>query len=368
MKRWWVFGVSLLFLTFLLPIVFSQSISLDLPSQVDYNEEFTVTLNLIDFSSDVYDVKIDITTSNGTRLSEILDSESWHSTYSYIASAIDTSKSASRSFKLKIVKSYSGQANVEVKVRSSSDKVSTFSDYSLNIISSGQDSSQEITNESSSDDTKTTDSSENSDDKISLEINSGKTFQGEETIEVSASNLKSGDYDLKIYISEDEDSSLISENYNEDEDSWKSGNYYLTGLFNGPDDDSKEVKMRIKKSSSSFSGDAVLTAKIRKSGSSTIIYSISKDIEVEESTDSLIGVDEENLVVNTTSLSLSPSSSNQEEVPKVIHLSSVNNSKDPIQKDYILYESSGEKTKKYLLYGFNIILLAIIIFLIFKRL
>ena len=75
---------SLFFLIFIyLGIISGYSIELNYPKEASLNEELVFSMELIDFPSGIYDVKIDLL-ENNIRLSKIIDNEKWKSTFYYI--------------------------------------------------------------------------------------------------------------------------------------------------------------------------------------------------------------------------------------------------------------------------------------------
>ena len=104
-----------------------QKFSVFYPSNVLNNgKEFVVLIDTEDKS--LYDVKIDIT-ANGERLSEIWDENEgkWKSTYYYVTGLTLNNKA----FVLRIKGNYSGEANIDVKIRNGT-KTDSFS-FSIKI-------------------------------------------------------------------------------------------------------------------------------------------------------------------------------------------------------------------------------------------
>ncbi len=96
----------------LLNFASAENISLSYPEEVGLGEEFEVTLRLIDFSDDIYDVKIDLL-SNGKRVAKILNYDEWKSTYYYVNDIINNSEE--KDFLLKIEKEFE-EATIDVKM------------------------------------------------------------------------------------------------------------------------------------------------------------------------------------------------------------------------------------------------------------
>ena len=106
-KRLLEFGNNFL-IFFTLIVILCQSVSasgeqinLNSPSSVNYGEEFSVEVELIGFSENLYDVKIDIWNST-TRISEIDNNGDWRATDRYVVGSINTSVENSNSFDLNI--------------------------------------------------------------------------------------------------------------------------------------------------------------------------------------------------------------------------------------------------------------------------
>jgi hypothetical protein len=99
--------------------------------------------------------------------------------------------------------------------------------------------------------------------KISLSF--PESFRANEEIEVlvSISNLKNAPYDLKISI--EKDKNVLSEIYNEKEGKWQDSFYYIKNLFFGPSFEGK-LKLRVKKESLFFDGEAEIVVRVRENG------------------------------------------------------------------------------------------------------
>lgn len=212
-----------------------------------------------------------------------------------------------------------------------------------------------------------------SEPKISLKLDwdeediiNGEDFE----IEIKASNLKSGEYDVKIYITPEKDNEVISDIYDEEDGKWKSGTYYSGESLSGPGIKSEAISVRIKDKYKNFSGDAKIIAKIRKFGVSSIVAQVEKDIEVLEKEEKEESAEEkkdtENSVVNAAETEF------VEQAKEVIRLGG---GKKPLEqkienaKAPVIYESASEKIKKYSVYALNLVLIFIIISLLisFKK-
>lgn len=105
----------------------SQNISIIYPEQVAVNEEFSVVVELYNFETGIYDIKIDILKEE-ERISKIFKGENWTSTYYYLNDAIIFGKK--ETFKLKIFKNFN-EAKMIVKIRNSQGSVLTFENYGI---------------------------------------------------------------------------------------------------------------------------------------------------------------------------------------------------------------------------------------------
>jgi hypothetical protein len=119
--------IFLVFLIFFISFVSSKNISFSYPREVCVNEEFNVQLKIINFSQDIYDVKIDIYESSN-RIFEVYDGNSWKSTFYYLNDAI--SNNEEKFFLLKIVKDFNW-ALINVTLRDSKDLTTKFTGYNI---------------------------------------------------------------------------------------------------------------------------------------------------------------------------------------------------------------------------------------------
>lgn len=119
--------ILLVLLLLAIPGILAQNISVNYPSEVALNEEFTFSINLIDFDSGTYDVKIDLI-SAGERIAQIQNDGNWKSTYYYINGAIDEVEIGN--FRLRVLEDFEN-ADIEIKIRDASGSSSSFSGYSI---------------------------------------------------------------------------------------------------------------------------------------------------------------------------------------------------------------------------------------------
>ena len=125
MKKSWIILLGLILSNCFVSLVFAEeTIVFNFPSSVNYGESFNVDLTLNNFTTEIYDIKIDIINNYGDRIGEIYDGNSWQSTNYFVNEIIDTSSSNSSSFSLNITERYEGIANLTVKVREDVDSAS----------------------------------------------------------------------------------------------------------------------------------------------------------------------------------------------------------------------------------------------------
>ena len=194
-----------------------ENIDFTYPSNVKVGEEFEVNVRLLDFTEDVYDVKIDIVNKSvdGTKhISEIFwDKENkWKSTNYYVTSIMNVSEKNNETFKLKIVDDYEGKNNITVKIRSSSKKVMEFKGYEIIInyetselddnksISSTKQDNESEDNESEDNESKNSDSKVLDNDNKPKNIITGNVIRLGEKIDIKeAEDIKTKGY--KVYES-----------------------------------------------------------------------------------------------------------------------------------------------------------------------
>ena len=105
----------------------AKSIEFDYPEEIEVGEEFIVSIKLIDFEEDKYDVKIDIL-ENGERISKILNYDKWLSTFYYVSDVLE----GEENFRMLIVEDFE-KAEIIVKIRDSREKVDVFVGYEIKV-------------------------------------------------------------------------------------------------------------------------------------------------------------------------------------------------------------------------------------------
>jgi len=177
------------------------------------------------------------------------------------------------------------------------------------------------------------------------------------SIDLEVYNLKEEDYDIKIYITEEDSNTMMSEVYNDD-DGWKSGTYYIEEAFTGPGNKSKFFDLRLKQEYVDFSGNVRIHVRIRKKDSSSIIAETEMEIKILESEEDSEDTAEQN---TTTSQDTDQNTSPDYEIIK-LNTQNINT-----QENTQTYRSKMQYIKEYSIYGFALFLLGLIIALILKN-
>lgn len=198
---------------------------------------------------------------------------------------------------------------------------------------------------------------------VNLSVDYDDEVKGEGfNITVRLYNLKNMKYDIKAYITFEENDTIISQTF---DGSWKSSTYYIADAVEGPGSETSEIKMRIKDDYSKFEGDAKINVRIRESETESSIASFEgsvtiKKSEVSNGTSSNQGTISLNLVSDNSSQNTPGITSN------VIKLNSetANTTKD-IKSN--IYKSKVEYFKQYGIYAFAIVCVAVIFVLLKKK-
>ncbi len=205
------------------------------------------------------------------------------------------------------------------------------------------------------------------DPPISLELEwEEEIVNGEEfEVNVEVFNLKEETYDIKIYISFKNNNTIISETYHEENNEWKSSFNYVYEIFSGPGNKSEMFLLRIKEDYKDFYGNAVIGVKIREDSTKEIKTQLEKDIEILKKEDN-----KDSIKDNKSDISKNQQKKEKTTIPKqtnnIIRLES-KKTKTIKEEEKVLYESKTEKIKKYAVYGLNLVLIAIIILMIKKK-
>lgn len=214
------------------------------------------------------------------------------------------------------------------------------------------------------------DDGDNQTSEIYLEMNWDEEdiINGEEfEIEVKAYNLENKDYDVRIWIEFEANDTVISDRYGEDDDGeekWLSGKYYIYELFDGPGNETKKVDLRIRDDYEDFKGDAKIFFKIRDE------IEIESYIEILEKKDE--GQKDASQPEQTTEKIIG-SEGNPSITGGVIRLgeskeTEKSETEDKETNKNIIYESKTEIIKKYSIFGFALLCVALSILLVLNKL
>jgi hypothetical protein len=219
-----------------------------------------------------------------------------------------------------------------------------------------QENNCAIENENPNEPSDPQDREENEDEiYIEIEWDEDEIINGDEfEITFKVYNLDDDEYNVKIWI-EDDDENIISDRYDEEEDEWKSGSYYIYDFFKGPGDESEDVTLRIRDDYDDFFDDATIFAKLKG------VIEIDENIEILEEEKNK--KDKENNLVTFISKSGENKNTNNNleyDSEEIISLgvnkenidSNLSDNNNTNTQGKIIYTSSSEKLKKYSIYGF----------------
>jgi len=196
---------------------------------------------------------------------------------------------------------------------------------------------------------------------VNLSVDYDDEVESEEfNVSVMLYNLKNIKYDIKVYITFEENDTIISQTF---DGSWKSSTYYIADAVEGPGSETSEIKMKIKDDYSNFEGDAKINVRIRESETENSVASFEDSITIKKSemsnrTSSNQGTISLNLVRDN--------SSDRGITSNVIKLNSetTNITKDTKSN---IYKSKVEYFKQYGIYAFAIVCTAVIFVLLKKK-
>jgi len=256
-KNWYLIILTILILN--LFTITAEELIADYPNQVNAEDDFEFTIILNDFINNNYDIKFEIL-DGSTNIAERFWEDEWKSTNFWLDNAINTSDNNQKLFKLKINKDITGEKEIIIKIRNNSEFIWEFPNNIINVILNEDNNNNEENNNDENNPTNST----TTENEIYVEfkwdnkkIINGKKFD----IEIKIFNLKDENYDIKLWIKED--NNTISDRYDESIEKWKSGIYYLDNLFKGPGNNTKEIELRIREKYEKFEGNAKLIFKIR---------------------------------------------------------------------------------------------------------
>jgi len=209
---------------------------------------------------------------------------------------------------------------------------------------------------------------EDNEEEISLGIDweEDEIINGEEfEIKITAKNLEDKNYDVKVWIEFEENDTIISDRYGEDsneDEKWTSGRYYIYNLFNGPEDKTEYIELRIREDYEDFAGGAKIFFKLKGE------IEIERDIEVLEKEDA----DEENIPPELENLieETIGSEKNSSLIEEVIKLGSKTEKliEEDMKTNEVIYESKNELIKKYSVFGFALFCVGLSVLLVLNKL
>ncbi|MEK6872380.1 MAG: hypothetical protein AABW90_00020 [Nanoarchaeota archaeon] len=349
-------GVIILFIVFWIGIslISAQEINFSYPGNVIVGKEFNVTLFLINFSDDNYDVKIDI--KNGSNyISKRFWDNRWREN-SWMGNAINLSEKNNETFRLNITENYEGLNNFSIKIRNSFNKEFKFF-YLLNITNYHNSSSNSFQNNSNN--------SQNKGIFYNLSWSEEDIVNNDEfKIKVAVFNLEDKEYDVKLWIETDK---VISERYDEKNNEWKSGIYYINGFFKGPGNKNEKIKIRIGEDNVNFTGEANLLFRIRDESEISYKINISEKNNNKNRNVNQQRIDEnkqENKEKNET-LTDAKLTANIIRLGKIVN--NETEKTENINTNYIVYESKTEIIKKYSVYGFALLCVGLCILIVWRK-
>jgi len=174
---------------------------------------------------------------------------------------------------------------------------------------------------------------------IELGWNKKDIINGEEfKIEVFGFNLKSYNYDVKVWI-EDASHNILSERFDNQLSEWKSGVYFFNEFFTNKGNRSEYIRMRINRNNENFSGNAKIFAQLRKSEDAEIVDNFEADIYI---------------INNKQNITELENITQPQETPEESKIVLKN-------EGAIVYKSKKEYIKEYAIYGFIILLILLIL-------
>jgi hypothetical protein len=122
-----------------------KRINLTYPSQVQCNENFTITLNAFNFENGIYDAKIDMQdVATGNRIGQIWNGSSWLSTYSYVNSALNVTNGNGSAGLIFKIENFNGSAILLPRLRLAGSSTSEeFAEQYLSVQCSQQEQEDE---------------------------------------------------------------------------------------------------------------------------------------------------------------------------------------------------------------------------------
>ncbi|MCX6748105.1 MAG: hypothetical protein NT076_00715 [Candidatus Pacearchaeota archaeon] len=173
---------------------------------------------------------------------------------------------------------------------------------------------------------------------------------GEFEVGFKAFNLQDRSYDVKLWLEKDDN--VISEIFDDNDEVWYSGNYYINKAFSGEGNKTQDIKMRLKKDYANFSGEAWIKARIKENNKDAILDYREETIEISQKIPTIIDATVQNLNTEQSTTSENLSSD-------VIILT-----KDI--KSQKVWKSKLEYIKEYSIYGFTLFCILALIIIVIK--
>ena len=188
------------------------------------------------------------------------------------------------------------------------------------------------------------------------DIVNGEEFE----IKVKAFNLGYEDYNLKIWIKFDDNDTVISDRYDEGEEEWSSGRNYVDDFFEGPDNETENIVLRIRDNYEDYYGDDVeICFKLEEDETDTEECDNIEIIEKEEEDN------DEPIIRETTPPTASPAPVG---IIKLGNSSAIAETEDLKEQSNLIYQSKNELIKKYAIYGFAVLCVGLCILLVYDKL
>jgi len=198
---------------------------------------------------------------------------------------------------------------------------------------------------------------------LRLDWNNNEIVNGKEfNIEIKAFDLEDKNYDLKVYIYQDDKDKPISQTRDEDF-KWISSDRYVKNFFTVSGNQSDSIKLRINEKYNAFKGGATIIARIRESGTSNYIEE-QEDIFIIRNKFPLKETDSDDNILQNEDLS----DTNEESIitEKVIRIGTNKETESIKTQNNIVYESKNELIKRYSIYGFIGLIIIFLILLALK--
>jgi len=186
------------------------------------------------------------------------------------------------------------------------------------------------------------------------------------SIKIKAFNLLNYTYDIKVWLELKDNDIIISDRYDESEEKWKSGTYFIAGFFSGSGNKTKDINLRLREDYLNFSGEAKIFIKLRKNDDTIneVNYTINilKKIETIYHNSLLTTANVINNISNTNN------TYNESGIIKLgSKISRTAQTEDIKTEKSTIYKSKNEYIKEYAIYGFAILCVFLIILLLIDK-